>query len=590
MPHRGSFYLNHSSMTTDKAFCREIADLLYAHGIRKAVLCPGSRNAPLIIAIHRHPSIRSWMAIDERSAAFAALGIASAANEPVAVVCTSGTAMLNFAPAIAEAYYRQVPLIAITADRPAEWIDQDDSQTIRQFDALTNIVKGSWNVPVETGAERQAWYVNRIVNDALLTALDGPMGPVHINVQLDVPLGKADYGFDSNRDTYADVRAITAVKPEGTLTTQHARALALSLASPAKVMIIAGFMAPDEKVNRALRKLAARPNVAVLCEAQANLHNGQWQGARLHAGAFIGKIDSVLSTLTAEQKEALLPDVVITVGGSLVSRFVKAWLRGAKDRVKHWHVGMQPYSVDCFQCLDKRIEMSARNFLPQLASAMAPTDAPSDYAAAWLQAAERAYALDEAYEQASPWTDYKAMAMVMKRIPARWNLQLSNGTSVRYAQLFDYSNIHRIDCNRGVSGIDGCTSTAVGASAEYGDVTLLITGDMSAQYDVGALASALITPRFKMVVLNNGGGGIFRFIEATSSLPEREECFCCEVKLPLKALADGYGFAYYEAASEEDLAHAWRAFAAEAERPAILNLITPPELSAQVLSAYFHRQ
>ena len=177
-----------TTLTTDKESCRILVSLLEKHGVGEAVVSPGSRNAPLMMALNASRSIRCTVVIDERSAAFIALGKASVTARPVALVCTSGTALLNYAPAVAEGYYRKVPLIVVSADRPVEWIDQDDSQTLRQYEALANYVKGNYNIPAECNAGTQQWYVNRMVNDALISATSGRQAPVHINIQLDAPL------------------------------------------------------------------------------------------------------------------------------------------------------------------------------------------------------------------------------------------------------------------------------------------------------------------------------------------------------------------------------------------------------------------
>ena len=210
-----------------------------------------------------------------------------------------------------------------------------------------------------------------------------------------------------------------------------------------------------------------------------------------------------------------------------------------------------------------------------------------NYSDDWLAIAAKADARLTSFLDDCPWSDFLAAATIMRLIPREWHLQLSNGTSIRYAQLFDYSKFDSIECNRGVSGIDGSTSTAIGSHVHFDGVTLLMTGDMSAQYDVGALALNEITPRFKMAVLNNGGGGIFRFIKSTSALDELEECFAAKVNLPLKQLADAYGFAYFEADNEETLISEFSRFAGEKSRPAILNILTPPQTSAQILKQFF---
>lgn len=562
---------------TDKAYCREIADLLAANGVKQCVVCPGSRNAPLIVAMHRHPSLSCVSIIDERSAAFTALGMALASGNPVALACTSGTAVLNFAPAVAEAYYRQAPLIVISADRPEEWIDQDDSQTIRQNGILANIVKKSADVDVELSessarAKAGAWHINRIVNDCLIDALSAPKGPVHINVQLDTPLGHTRAELPDS--DYA--RKISVERPSGLMSTSQVRALAEKLSPQQKVLVIAGFMAPDEKLSKALTTLATLPNVAVMTEAQANIHG---------SNAFIDKIDLTLSSIPENMRQELLPDTVITIGGSLVSRIVKAWLRNSN--AKHWHIGMQPYSVDCFMRLGLRIMMEARNILPALSAAMhrqlRSCPYACDYAKEWSQAKHLAAETAAPKIKAAAWSDLYAMRFLMSHIPSKWNMQLSNGTAIRYAQMFDYSHIHRIDCNRGVSGIDGSASTAIGSAHIYRGTTLLITGDMSMQYDISALSSPLISPRLKIAVLNNGGGGIFRCVASTRDLDELDEYFACHTNLPLPSLARAYGFAYFEADSSATLKKTWAEFQNEARRPAILNIITDSATSAALL-------
>ncbi|MDE7351068.1 MAG: 2-succinyl-5-enolpyruvyl-6-hydroxy-3-cyclohexene-1-carboxylic-acid synthase, partial [Muribaculaceae bacterium] len=183
-------------INTSNVYCRQIVELIRAHGVQTAYCSPGSRNAPLILAMEACGEIKKRVVIDERSAAFQAYGCALVERCPVALVCTSGTAVLDYAPAVAEAYYSGVPLIVVSADRPSEWIDQDDSQTIRQFGVLRNIVKGSYDVraiPEGSGMEytsRMRWNINRTVNEAMLKALEGKPGPVHINVQLSDPLGE----------------------------------------------------------------------------------------------------------------------------------------------------------------------------------------------------------------------------------------------------------------------------------------------------------------------------------------------------------------------------------------------------------------
>lgn len=557
--------------TTDKKTCRELITILAAHGVSDIVLSPGSRNTPLIIAAHRDSSVRTHVVIDERCAGFFALGLALQSKRPTALICTSGSAVLNYAPAMAEAYYRHVPLIAISADRPAEWIDQDDSQTIRQSNVLGNIVKGSFDINGENSTPVVRRHAVRSINDAALLATQLPQGPVHINIRIDEPLGNTE--------------TVTATKPAKIeLTGNHrygftdgeATALLKELDNK-NILVVAGFGSRDSALDAAIDRFAASHAAAVLHEVQSNLH----------PACGIGNIDACLSAMSAADADTMRPDVVITMGGAIVSRMVKHYLRNTAGLV-HWHITHSPHSIDCFGALTRRIEHNEADVFDSLSpDGKQPSQRQLTFRHQWLETSKKAQCLTADYLNGCEWSDFKAMGRLVSKIPASWNIHLSNGTCVRYAQLFDCKNIHDIQCNRGVSGIDGSSSTAVGAHTAYDGITLLVSGDMSAQYDAGAFALNQITPRFKLAVLNNSGGGIFRFIKSTSGLDECEECFAAKVNLPLKGIAAAYGFAYFEADNEQSFEDMFDAFAAETTRPSILNIITPAQKSADILKKFF---
>lgn len=560
-------------MVVDKDGCNILADLLAKHGVKRAILSPGSRNAPIVVALARKKEIETHVVVDERSAAFIALGIAEISGEPVAIVCTSGTALLNYAPAVAEAYYKHLPLIVISADRPSEWIDQDDSQTLRQPGALANFVKKSYALKAECANPTESWWINREINDALMTAKEECRGPVHINMSVDEPIAPMTHIPARDQERY-----IAVTKPREDAELGEIRWLASQLGAPRKVMIVAGFMTPDEQLNRALAKLAKMPNFVVLAENLANIKFPD----------LVARIDSTLCTIPDEEINRYRPDIVITCGGALVSRLVKRFLRQTPG-LRHWHVGHNEHAVDCFQSLERRILMHPGVFFSQLSSAVQTYKAFDVYSALWKRLRQNAEKSHEEFLSTAPWCDLTAFAILYPMIPKGWNLQLSNGTSIRYSQLFTSAKIARYDCNRGVSGIDGSTSTAVGGASAYDGTTLLITGDMSAQYDVGALASSLLSPRFKIIVLCNGGGAIFRFINSTSALPELDEYFACGANLPLDKLCEGYGIAYFEASEQKELEAAFQEFASEKSRPALLAIHTDGLLSAEVLKHYFNR-
>lgn len=554
-------------MTSAKYSCRYLAAALEAYGVRHVVVSPGSRNSPLIVALARTPGLACHVVIDERSAGFFALGIAIETHEPVALVCTSGTAPLNYAPALAEAYYRGLPLIAVTADRPEEWIDQDDSQTIRQAGALGAVVKGAWDIPVDRGDKALMRLGGRRISDALIAALSEPKGPVQINVQIDEPLnGMCDDACDA-------FMFPVSVRESSGISAENATRFAERLNKASRVMVLAGFMPPNAELSECLASLPQQ--FAVLCETMSNIST-----------PCVANIDASLRAMTPDEKNALLEaEIVITIGGSLVSRMIKAELRSRN--IEHWSVGHVDHCIDSLLHLTERIECSPLDFFKAIAPLLHNRDC--SYKSIWQDVSERALKRSFNYLAVAPWSDYKAMGHLLQNVPSHYELHLSNGTAVRYAQLFAPLHLPRVECNRGVSGIDGCTSTAIGSAAVSGRPTLLISGDMCAQYDMGALACTEIPSSFRMAVLNNGGGGIFRFIKATRDLPEAERFLAADVRLPLRQLAEGFGFDYFEADSPDTLAAGLPRFFAEGSRPAILNIITPAAESAETFRKYFSK-
>ncbi len=559
--------------TTDKKSCRLIADGLVAFGVTDVVVSPGSRNAPLILAVSRHEGLNVHVAIDERSAAFIGLGIALQTKRLVVLICTSGSAVLNYAPALSEALYRHIPLVAISADRPVEWLDQDESQTIHQYGALSAVVKASYDMDVDMNdvSIARKLHANRILNDALAFAKMTPVGPVHINVHLDDPLGSL---VDVSESNYRLINTVEneAERPTSAVVEKMSREIMSK-----RTMVLAGFGIPDKRLDEALSEFVRRSGAVLLHEAESNVS----------VSPSVANIDACISVMNAEDCRCLAPELVITIGGSTVSRMIKKYLRSISG-IEQWYIGCSSNSINSLLSLSTNIKCDPKIFFERINEFLPQCESKTcSFADNWYKKSAEAKLKTAKFLTEVQWSDFYAVGRLMEFIPRNWNLQFSNGTAIRYAQLFDYTAFRRIDCNRGVSGIDGSTSTAIGSHIHYNDVTLLITGDMSAQYDIGAFASTEITPRFKIAVLNNGGGGIFRFIKSTSQLVERERYFAGGVRLPLRQLAEGYGFAYFEADGQEAYDTAIMKFITETQRPAILNIDTSGSDSAALLRKYF---
>lgn len=547
-----------------------LAHIMAFHGVKRAIVSPGSRDASVIEALEVSGSFRIMRVVDERAAGFVALGMASVTGEPVVLVCTSGTALLNYAPAVAEAYYREIPLIVVSADRPAEWIDQNDSQTLRQPGALANFVKAFYTIGVGM-SEDASWAANRILNDAMLTALADVRGPVHINVHLpDCAAEEIDFN-----ESAEGVRLIEMLPSRRDITYNDAGRLARTVADTMKVMVVCSCRTPDNALNKALNSLATLDNVVVVAERVANI-----QGRHV-----VYSPETVIASIASSLHEDMAPELLITIGGAPISGRLKTFLRKHQPK-QHWNIGYTRAVTDCYKSLTLRIEADPAMVISRVAAIASKTSARSDYFMRWNIAATRAESLTQAYASRAPWSDFKAMDYIATHIPARWNVQLSNGTAVRYFEFLAKGRYHRVDCNRGVSGIDGSTSTAVGASLVYNDISLLITGDMSAAYDIGGLALMAGVQRLKMVVLCNGGGNIFRIIRATRSLSVREPYLASMRNMPLAELAGAYGLGYYEANDESQLKNKWSDFVKD-ERPSILAVMTDPDTSARAFADYF---
>lgn len=557
---------------TAKKFCSILFDVLLNKGVRNMVCSPGSRNLPLLLAASSRPLIKKHFIVDERSAAFYGLGISMVSQEPVALLCTSGTALLNYAPAIAEAYYQSIPLIVVSADRPVQWVDQDDSQTLHQDGALDNFVKKSYSIPAlgDNDIEMQ-WYVNRIANDAVLTACSGKPGPVHINIHLSEPLN-----LKAPKSTLQP-RIINEIIGDSIANKEIIKDLASQL-SKSKVMLVAGFAPPDSYIQKVITDFSSFPNVVIMAETVSNLHLNEMDYS----------VDSIFSAFDVSILDDLCPDIVISLGGALVSRKLKEYLRRNSKKFVHWSIGYQNTTSDPFMSLSLKIEVEVSRFFRKINANIKKIGIEgitTNYKEVWEEKRKKACTLKDKFISQCNWSEIKAFDLLLKNIPRDCNLIFSNGTPIRYAQIINYKLPHASFCNRGVSGIDGCISTAIGASVRYKGSTLLITGDLSFSYDIGALGIREIPDRFKIIVIDNQGGGIFRFIPSTSNLEEREEYLCQSPLLPLRQLAEGYGWYYLEASNQESFENALPLFFRKKEKT-IFKITCNGIESAELLKEY----
>ncbi len=547
----------------------QLAGLLAAKGVNTAIVSPGSRNAPVIAALNRQEGIRCLSIVDERSAAFFALGIAQQTRKPVAISCTSGTAALNYAPAIAEAYYQQIPLIVLTADRPPEWIDQGDGQTIRQQDLYANYIRRSVQLPTEPLNESSLRYNARLINEAIDAATSPVCGPVHINIPLNEPL------YEESEKPPVIIPVMELLKTSSQISDEIYSKLTNAWSQARSKLVIAGLLAPDSRLNSLLNQLAEDETVAVFTETTSNL-SGKY---------FFPHIDRLIDGIEHEQHGDFTPDLLITLGGHIVSRKVKGWLQKHKPRA-HWHIAAGDFHIDTFRSLTQTIPMDAAEFFSHFIENINPAN--GHYRQLWLERQAARTEKHNAYIRQCKWSDLMAFRIILEHIPGGTMIQAGNSTPVRYLQLFDFPANTNCFGNRGVSGIDGCMSTAAGAAWANPALTVLITGDVAFMYDSNALWNQNLTPNLRIIVMNNGGGNIFRIIEGPDTMPELDTFIETPYIPKIQHMARMFELDYYLAEEEDGLRLCLPDFLNQnMKKPAILEVKTPNKTSAAVLREYF---
>ncbi|MCH7396395.1 2-succinyl-5-enolpyruvyl-6-hydroxy-3-cyclohexene-1-carboxylic-acid synthase [Belliella sp. DSM 107340] len=531
-------------------------------GVNNVILSPGSRCAPITLAFVRHPKIHSRTISDERAAAFIALGMAQQLEKPVALVCTSGSAAYNYAPAIAEAFFQQIPLIVITADRPPEWIDQWDGQTIRQEEIYGKHVKGSFSFPDDFQHKDKVWHANRIANEAINLAQQFPAGPVHINIPLREPFypnADEQFNFDSK------VKQIDAISTEAVITGETKEKLKSKLSKFNKILIVPGQQRPNEKLQKTLDQIASLNKAVVVTDTISNLQSEETVNFHDH---FIGN--------TVFQKD-LNPDLIISFGKSIISKNLKLFLRNSE--AEHWHVQQDGYSPDTFQSLTHTIQCQPLSFLKFLEENMASNEF---YSSSWNLLEEKIKNnLPKVFSQ-TEFGEYKAIASCLKFIPQHAKLHVANSMAIRYVNLLGIRK-QEVICNRGTSGIDGSNSTAVGCTFTTKDPVTLITGDLAFFYDRNAFWHNYSMPNLRIILLNNHAGGIFRLIDGPAKQPELEEFFETKQTLSAQNLCKDFGFEYHYIADEKSLTDVMENFYHKSLNPKIIEIKTESHKNAEIL-------
>lgn len=558
-------------ISSNKIGVQIIVEQCVAHGMKNIVCSPGSRNAPFVIALDEHPEVNCFVVHDERSAAFFAMGMAQQLNEPVGIVCTSGSAALNYYPAIAEAYYQCIPLVVITADRPTEWINQGDGQTIVQKDVFKEHIRYACQFSEKVDSTDEKWFLQREIAIAFSEGNTVWKGPIHFNVALNEPL----YGTSECENDLS--RKIELVRGAFQLSSANVLECERSLTA-ARKMVICGQLNPNSALLEQLKNFAEDSSVVILVENTSNLVDMK----------FVHCIDRTLNGITEEQFKDFAPELLITIGGAVVSKKIKAFIRKIKPK-QHWKVGFEFPYMDTYQCLTHSFQVEPALFFKEL-NALKYERNISNYGSKWKQLDFVIQAKMPAFFEKVIHSDIKVFETILDYLPEMSHLHMANSSVVRYCQLFDPVKSIQYWSNRGTSGIDGSSSTACGASIiTKEDFHVLITGDVSFFYDSNAFWNQNLHPNLRIILINNGGGGIFKIIPGPSSSKQLEKYFEAQHTYDAKHLSEAFGLGYYFADSIEKIESQMEEFYTYEEngRPKLLEINTPGNLNPEKLEEFF---
>ena len=549
-------------MYTDKENVLQLAALLKAHGISHAVLCPGSRNSPIVHTLANHPFFNCRAVTDERSAGFFAIGLSLQSGRPTVVCCTSGTALLNLHPAVAEAFYQQIPLIVISADRPSAWIGQMDGQTIPQPDVFRSLVKKSVNLP-EIRSDEDKWYCNRLINEAILETERYGRGPVHINVPIAEPL------FRFTTDELPEVRVIKRYSGLSASDEDWNKAI-VRLNKYDKCMLIAGQLPANHSIEMSTIE-SLRRRFAIFSEHVGN---------QPVSGGFIRNMDTLLYALPENQQQALSPDLLVTYGGHIVSKRLKNFLQEHHPQ-EHWHVSPGGEAIDLFGSLTTIIEMNPFAFLQKMASCI--DCRIGEYPRKWERLS------DKIAEPVFPYSEQAVVGFLMKNLPEASVLHLGNSSPVRYAHFFSIPENIEVYCNRGTSGIEGSLSAAVGYASASEKLNFAVIGDLSFFYDMNALWNGSVKNNLRILLLNNGGGEIFHSLPGLD-MTEHTRRFVAGIHATsAKGWAIERGFHYTEVRNNSELTEAMPFFTQPepTDQPQLLEVFTDCSEDIRLLNDYY---
>ena len=566
-----------------------LTSLLIEYGVSDAVVCPGSRNAAIVHNLSQCGSIRCRPVTDERSAGFYALGLAQATGRPTVVCVTSGTALLNLAPAVAEAYYQHLPLVVVSADRPVQWIDQLDGQTLPQPDALGRFVRKAVTLPEpDAGSsdskryEEEQWLCRRLVNEALHSATCRQPSPVHINVPVTEPL------FSFNVAELPQCRRFNVLEKVSFL--NHQRELFERFFHADRPLIVIGQMAAGLISPETIRTLSQ--HFVVFAEPLSNPSY-----LTIHFDEAIRQ----LSTMSQDVASQYVPDYIVYVGDTIVSKPTRRWLRSSKaisclitPDALDIHDPLMTLE-DIVECPLDDTDLLLSSFdnlyeepeeFDDDAEIMVHEQSRHAFYSSWQQLLYRCAEHAEVYEpKFSQMAAVKYFEGQLADLDVDINVHYANSTVVRLATIYAQ---HYVWCNRGVNGIEGSLSTAAGFSLATDDMTVCVIGDLSFFYDQNALWNTNLRGNLRIILLNNSGGGIFKQLPGLDSSPVADSMVAARHETTAQGICTQNDIGYLSAKDMGEMQIGIvTLLTRESDRPMVLEVFTDAEDDTKTMADYF---
>ncbi|MBQ2986528.1 MAG: 2-succinyl-5-enolpyruvyl-6-hydroxy-3-cyclohexene-1-carboxylic-acid synthase [Tyzzerella sp.] len=549
-------------MYSDIKSVQLLVALLKEHGIRRVVCSPGNRNVPIVHSLEEDSFFETYSIVDERSAGFFGIGLIQRYREPVAICCTSGTAVCNYYSAVVEAYYQKLPLLIISADRNPYYLNQDEEQMLPQTEGFEKVTKKIVQLPMVKD-EADEYICARKINEAILELNHHGMGPVQINIPLEAKLAQF------HTETLPAVRKIQRHEKD-----ESWKELA-ELLYTKKILVLYGQASPlqDEDIH-IIEKFSKRFDAVIATDPLANL-------------CCAGTISTFLLSrvLNAEEfEEMLCPDIVITLHSGYMS-YVRSHLKSCKNRIVHWAVNESGTIIDPFMSIERVFEIESIQFMSKMLSYELESNSDNtSYIQEWQTKKE----LCDSNNVDIPWSDLYLAKELISGIPCNSKLHLANSSSVRLAAHFDIDKSIEVYCNRGANGIDGSASAYMGMAHAADELCYLLIGDLSFFYDMNSLWNNYISSNMRIVLSNNEGATLFHYTVGIDNVPCLDKNIAAEHNATAKGWVESRGFKYIKVTNEDELEEAIQVMADRTlTSPVFVEVFTDKEEDAKILRQFY---